>query len=153
MKILQAFLALGLAIIIQLRAIDIWGWSPEFILATLAAFAFFLTPSRLILLSLVAAWVLAWQPGLGQELLALVVLPLVVYFVRKFLPWQSWLSNLILAAGSIVAFYVFADMIPILKTGVFLKVSLSSLGYGALLFYIFKDILGRRPDQKRGIFE
>lgn len=152
MKVFRALVVLGLALLFQLRAIDLWSWSPEFVLATLITLAFFVTFGQLVLLGCLAAWLLAWQPGLGQEVVSLVMLPLAAYFVRRLSPWQSWLSNLVLVAGSIPAFYILAEMIPVLATRVFFSVTVATLAYTAVLFYILKDILGGRPDQKEGIF-
>ena len=82
------------------------GFRPDLLLASLITLALFVGPAELILVLLAAALGLNWQPGLNYELILYLALPVLVFFLRGSLPWQSWFNNLVVVAAAILLFYL-----------------------------------------------
>ena len=82
------------------------GFRPDLLLASLVTLGLFVGPAELLLILLAAALGLNWQPGLNYELVLYLALPVLVFFLRGCLPWQSWFNNLVVVAAAILLFYL-----------------------------------------------
>jgi len=85
------------------------GLRSNLILAALISLAFFVGIFELAFFVLVAVLILNWQPAFSLEILLIALTPLLVFLVRRFLPWQAWLQNLFLAAIGVLVFYFLAS--------------------------------------------
>ncbi len=99
-----------LAVIVELQAKSEWGQAPDFILATLFVLAFALDFWELLPIIISTAWVLNWQPVIGQELIYLIFLPIAVFLLKRVLPWQPWLGVAVYALGGVVCFYLLSGL-------------------------------------------
>ena len=134
-KFLTAFIFLVIGIILQLSiggAINVWF---NFSLAALIVATFFLNFLELLVLILLAVFILNWQPAFSLEMALYVVLPLLVLWLRKFLPLKSWLGNLLAIFVCFLFFYLVIDArFLLVAPAVFLRDIAGGLVFGAIFF-------------------
>src|SRR5438128_72776 len=92
-----AFLSLLLFLMVTLKMKQIFGWSPDLVFALLLSFGFVLSVPEIIFFAGLAAWVLNFSPLPSLEIIAIALLPLFAYFLRRYAPWRPWMSLGVLA--------------------------------------------------------
>ncbi len=130
-----ALLIILLAALLELRSGWVLNFSANFALATLITLVFFLSFTELVALTVIAAWLLNWQPMIGWEIGVFMFIPILFFAIRRFPPWQIWLSNIMFIVFGISLFYLIVDYSFFAgQWAVFLKDVAISLGWGAAIF-------------------
>ena len=143
-KFFAAFLVLVLILGIVLKMKLFLGWAPDLVLALGVVFGLVFGLGETLVLGALAAWVLNWQPWPGPELGVLIGIALLSYFGRYFMPWQRWLSLVILTAGGTLLLYFAAS--PRLFAGnwpLILADAAISTAFGFLVFRTFRFFYGK----------
>ena len=146
-RLLAAILIVIIALLLQLKLSDIFGWRPDIFLASLITLSFFLGIFEFAPLVLFGILLINWQPPIGWDIFILGVLPLVPFLFRKIIfPLKGWPSAAFTVFLGIVVFYTVVDYrllsgnLPILLTDAFV-----SALYGLLLFLIFDYFYKEAP--------
>ncbi len=104
-RVIAGLLLVSLAIALQLFIGDIRGIWFDFALAALISLSFLLNFFEILFLVLFAAYILNWQPGMSFELLVFAALPIGSFLLRKFLPFEPWIGNMVLSFFGVAIFY------------------------------------------------
>lgn len=140
-KFLTSALLAILSFILQLKLKPVLGWTPDLFLVTLIAVSFYLKFSQFATLLLMGVWFLNWRPGIGWDMIFYAVIPIIVFFLFRFLPWQPLFINLILGVLAITVFYLGTVGYSVLSREKFIfleDVFWSSL-FGFAVFMILKS--------------
>ncbi len=138
-KLIIAFVILLLALLAQLAIGDVLGVWISFVLTTLIVSALFFNFQELIFLILFAVFILNSQPALSPEIIIFSALPIIIYFVRVFVPLQPLLSSLFSIFVSLLFLYsVFSPRLFISRPGLFVLDLSASLVYGSMVFWILR---------------
>lgn len=136
-RFLGVLLVLILALFLQIFFGDLTGIWINFALAALITATFFLDFLAVVFLTLLAVLVLNWQPAISWELLVFSGIPLVTFPLKKLLPFQPWLNNLILVFSGLCLFYLLVDFRFIFQHSKFFAVDLAlALLFGLLAFFV-----------------
>jgi|GEM_PF-2445088 len=137
-KFYTCLLTLIIALMLQLNSRDVFGWSPEFVLGTMIVFAFYLEFIELAALTSVSALALNWQPSLNLELLLIAILPMIIFGVKKFLPWRNAINNFLAILSALLIFYGATNYAALSGYPfLFPKIVFGNLIFGGLLFQTF----------------
>jgi hypothetical protein len=120
---------------------EVFGVWVNIVLALLVTAAFFLNFLELLFLILLAVFVFNWQPAPSPEMAIYAILPILVYWLHRFLPVKPWLGNLSAIFLSIFILYVVvgADFL-IAAPIVFLADAFGSMVFGAIFFRICEAV-------------
>lgn len=130
-----ALLIILLAVLLELRSGWVLNFSANFALATLLTLIFFLSFPELAALTVIAAWLLNWQPVIGREIGVFIFIPLLFFVIKRFPSWQVWLSNIIFISFGMLLFYIFVDYSFFAEHWkIFLKDTVINLGWGGAIF-------------------
>ena len=107
MKFFTLILLVGLLIFFQVLGFSVFGVKPNLALATIIAISFFVANiwEGFLLVTLVAL-ILKFTPGFAKEILVFTLLGIGAIFIKNYLPWQNFLSNLFLIAVATFIFYL-----------------------------------------------
>ncbi|MBI2037058.1 MAG: hypothetical protein HYT14_01725 [Candidatus Liptonbacteria bacterium] len=95
---------------LQAAAVSLYGIVPNLVLGAIVALLFYFSSAvELAVFSAAAAFLLNWDQGFPQELLALLLAVAAAFFVKKFLPWHFLIDTAALSALSFTLFVAFAD--------------------------------------------
>lgn len=86
-----------------------WGWSPEFVMASLIVSVFYLSALETAIIIAAGAFLLNWQPSPGWELFLFLFFPLLAMPAKEILPWKSEVNSVLLSVFSVAAFYAITD--------------------------------------------
>ena len=143
-KFIVALLAVALGAFLQIAVGNASGIWINFALAALIAAAFFVGVVELVALILLSIFVLSWQPIFSFEFLVFSLLPFVVFFVHKRLPFEPWLmSGISILVGVSVLSLVFGGSLLWNEPGIFLWDIAASVGFGAVVFWAFRSFANR----------
>lgn len=132
------FLAFIIASFLQLNWKAAFGWSPEFAMALLVVCGFYLSILEMAALSAAGIFIFSWRPGPGWEILFFFLIPFIVIYARKFLPWHGGINNIIGIILAVSVFYAVSDFtaiaanIPLFSIILFITVC-----FGAAAFQLF----------------
>ena len=116
-KVFLAVLILLLSLDVELRFLASFGWSFDFFLLAIIIPAFFLDTVEFIFFGVFAAFLSGFIYPFGSgEMFALLILPLVIFALKRVLLWQSWFEPLLAAIFGILSFYILVGA-PILANG------------------------------------
>lgn len=136
-KFAVALLLLLLATGLQFQTGRITGLWINFVFSFAIVAALSLDFFEFLFLLTLSIFILNWQPILGMEITLVAILPLVVFFLKKFLPWHGWLNNLLLVfICELFLYLVIAPAYFFGNAGFFLKDVFASLIFGAIAFKI-----------------
>lgn len=132
-RIIAAILILLMGIFLQLIVGEILGFWISFALVALITSAFFLNFFELLVLAPLTVLFLNWQPAPSYEMTILAAFPFVAYLLRKALPYEPRLSNLLFVFAAVLVLYV-AFGLPVIAAApsVFLGELLA-----VMLFWVF----------------
>jgi len=140
LKLFLTVLLVGLLSFLQAFGFSIFGVKPNLALVSVITALFFIVNSQWsivngFLLAALAALILKFGPGFEIEILVFSLICLAAIFIKKYLPWHYFISNLILIIFGTFIFYFFlaAKLIP---TFIFLEELILNLIIGILLFTI-----------------
>lgn len=138
-RFLAAFLVLLAAFLLRLRLGPVFGWQPEFVLASLITFAFILGFFELGFLIACALFLLSWQPGLSIEFALMALLPLACFLFRKIVyTFEGWFSNFLTVFLGVIVFNLSIDAALALHAPpVLLGNAVASAFFGFLIFSVF----------------
>lgn len=106
-----------LAAILQLKLIAALGWSFDVLLLASLIPIFFLGTVEFISFVAFSAFILKilypWSAG---EIAAFAVFPLLIFFLKQILPWQSWFEPFLATIFGIFGFYLLIGA-PLLANG------------------------------------
>ena len=89
--------------------------------SALIASAFFLNLFEFLISTLLAVFMLNWQPAFSYEMTFFAALPFAVYFLRDALPYERWLSNLLFIFAAVLFMYLlFGPGIIVAATPIFI---------------------------------
>ena len=109
------------------------------------AFSFFFGFLEIAFMGVMSALILNWQPRLGAETAALIIVPLAALAAKKFLPWRNEANLLLLTIAGILIFYGFTSPASFAgNTFLFLKIIISTLVFSLFLFWIFRHFYKTR---------
>ncbi len=144
-KFAAAFVILLLVLGVVLKMKLFFGWAPDLILAMAVVFGLVFSLGETLFLSAFAAWVLNWRPVPAPELAVLVGIAIIAYFGRYFMPWQRWLSLLILTLGGTLLLYLAASpSLLAANLGFILADGALSAAFGFLALRLFRFFYGKR---------
>lgn len=114
-------------------------WWPDFVLASLITFSFFLGFFELIFLIVITILLFNWQPVPQPEIFLLFILPLSLFFFRKVIfALEGWLSNIAAVFFGILIFYgVSSFSLIFLEYEIFLKDIAVSVLFGFVVSQLF----------------
>lgn len=139
------FWAFGLAAIVLALQIELgyfFNFRSNLILTFLISSSFFYEPIEILALALFGILVINWQPIVSLEILTILIFPILAFYLRRFFPWQSWLSNLILIFGGLIVFYFAANFsFHFLNDLKFQKELAAGLVLGGIVFAAFKELV------------
>ncbi len=107
-KFLAGFVLLLIVLGFTLKMKLFFGWTPDLVIALLVAFGMTFGIYEVLIFTGLTVWILNWQPWPAPELVWLVLLALLSFTGRFFMPWQRWVSVIVLTAGGIAVFYALA---------------------------------------------
>lgn len=116
------------------------GLKPDFILATLIAFAFLFGFFEMVFFSLLSVLFLNWQLSFRFELVFLFLISLLIFWSRKFLPTQSWAVGMVLVMATFLFYFIGNSNIFSGNVFQVLVVSLLNLIYGLAIFWSLKKL-------------
>jgi len=139
-KIITLILLVGILSFAQAFGFSIFGIKPNLALVSVITASFFIVNGRWsilkgFLLVALAALILKFSPGFKSEILIFSLIGGSAMFVKKYLPWHHFFSNLILIIFGTFIFYLFLA-INLIPTTIFLKELILNLIAGSLLFAI-----------------
>lgn len=135
------FLLVVLTAVLQLQFKSLYGWTPDFVLVGLLAVSFFAGLLELVSFVLLAIWLLGWRTFSAAELLSLIALPLICFWLEKTLPYKPYINNLVFVFFSAVTFYFLSSRFLFLENAaIFAEIAAADAAIGALLFYILKSV-------------
>ncbi|MBI4087486.1 MAG: hypothetical protein HY434_01505 [Candidatus Liptonbacteria bacterium] len=138
-RLLIAIAILLTALFLQIAFGDVLNIWTGLVLAALIAGVFFLSIPELICVILAAVLILNWQPAWSSEIFVFSVIPITAYFVKTIIPFQPFLSNLLLIGAAVVFFYALFDPGVILhRFGLLALDAGASMIYGGAAFWILK---------------
>lgn len=132
---LFTILALILAVVLQFRFQGWFGYSPDLVLALMVAASFFLPFVEFLFLVVLGAWLLNWQPVLGYEMVAMMALPILVFWARRFLPGKLYFSLGLATFLVLILFYIPVGPSVILNGWLVFESFALSLFFGLLISY------------------
>lgn len=104
--------------------------------AALISFAFIFGFWELVALTLLATFIINWQPAASAEILIFALFPIAVYFVRDVIPWQPWVVAPIAVVLGYAVFYGIAGPgFFLAHTDRFALDLVAGLSFGALAFF------------------
>jgi hypothetical protein len=140
LKLFLTVLLVGLLSFLQAFGFSIFGVKPNLALVSVITALFFIVNSQWsivngFLLAALAALILKFSPGFEIEILVFSLICWAAIFIKKYLPWHYFISNLILIIFGTFIFYFFlaAKLIPAF---IFLEELILNLIIGILLFTI-----------------
>lgn len=104
-----SFAALFLIIVFQDKFNFFEHLTGDLPLVFLTVAALCLPIAQVALLSVSAALMLNWQPVVSRELALIMILPVIVFFVKKISPWKSSMTAVSMSIFSFILFYSFID--------------------------------------------
>ncbi len=135
MKLLVAVIFLILGIFLQLLVGGASGVWLNFSLAALVTAALFLNFLELLLLCLIAIFILNWQPAFSLEIALYIVLPFLVFALRKFFPVKAWTWGPVVIFLSFLIFYLAAGpRFLVAAPAIFLWDIIGGLAFGGIFF-------------------
>jgi hypothetical protein len=144
----------GTAVLVQFRWLSAWLWTPDFALITLVTLGFFLGALEILCYSAFAAWLLNWRPVPAPELVVFLLLPLVLFLLRKAAPWESWASNVVSNTLAVSVFYAAAHSFNAWDHPDFILSLAAGLAYGAGLYVLLRYVVGYELNSaKKSIFQ
>ncbi len=132
-------LILLVAIGIQIRSLELLGWSIDATLVVLLIFAFWATIAEELLLIITAALLLSWRPGIPSELIVFILAPIILFLTRSLFPWRRGITAAIFIILSVTILYGMYAGYAIIRQGFFWKDLAASFVLGGALFLFLKD--------------
>lgn len=143
-KFIAAFLVLLLVLGIVLKMKLFFGWAPDLVLALGVVFGLIFGLKETLFLSAFSAWVMNWRPVPGAELAVLLAIALISYFGRYFMPWQRWLSLLLLTVtGTILLYLAASPALAAANWPAILADGALSAVFGFFVFRFFRKVFGK----------
>ena len=137
-KLFASLLILLLAFGFQYGVKTSFGWSPDFVLGTLITFSFFLGFIEILFLGAASALLLNWQPYFSPEILMFIILPILVFGVKKYFPWRMEINHLLSVFFGLVIFYGISSYGSLFgNLTLFLKSAGWTLMFSAFVFQVF----------------
>lgn len=138
-RFFTAFLFLLLALALELFLENTFGPWINFALAALIASAFCLSFTELLFLILFSVFVLNWQPAFSLDMLVFAVLPILIFVLKKLIPFKAWLGNLImLGVGALGLYLILGPYFLLKEFNIFLLDLFGVLMFGELTFAVLK---------------
>lgn len=134
MRLFSLVLLICLLSFIQSLGFSIFSVKPNLALSAVIASSFFVANFwEGFLLIALAALMLKFRPGFQGEILGFSLIGIGTVFLKKYLPWHHFFSNLVLVSAGTFVFYLFFGTNLILSL-VFIKELIFNLIAGALIF-------------------
>jgi len=140
LKLFLIVLLVGLLTFLQAFGFSIFGVKPNLALVSIITVSFFIVNSQWsivngFLLAALAALILKFGPSFEMEILVFSLICLAAIFIKKYLPWRHFISNLVLIIFGTFIFYFFLAT-KLIPTFIFLEELILNLIIGSLLFTI-----------------
>ncbi|MBI4084906.1 MAG: hypothetical protein HY432_00080 [Candidatus Liptonbacteria bacterium] len=136
-KFIVSLLLLLIASFLQFNFKLHFGWTPEFAMATLVVFGFYLGFLEIAFLCALGVFLFNWMPLPGFEILFFFLLPFLVLSARKIFPWKSEVNNVLIVSVSAFLFYAISDW-SVISGNAFLfgLILIGTAAFGAAIFQI-----------------
>jgi hypothetical protein len=108
MRFFSGLIVLCIAIFLQFQLATA-GIHFDFVIAILIAFAFIFEFLELLFFILMGILLVNWQPAPSVALVALALIPILVYAIRKLFHAEPWLGNLVALSLGLFALYLIAS--------------------------------------------
>ncbi|MEK7546680.1 MAG: hypothetical protein AAB536_00655 [Patescibacteria group bacterium] len=134
-KLAASFLFFVIASFLQLNFKAFFGWSPEFAMAALVVFGFYLSVLEMGVLSFFGIFLFNWRVLPGWEILFFFLIPFFMMFARKIFPWRNDFNCVLGTVFSVFVFYAVFGLQGILgNPGVFMWILAATAFFGAAVF-------------------
>jgi hypothetical protein len=134
-------LILLLVYFIQLKILTLFNFSPNFFLASLMVFVFFVSNYlEILFLAFFSSFLINWKPHLSIEIMLFFLIPQLIYFILKFFKLENWLTLLICLISVNLLFYAVVNyhfFVNYLNYIIY-DILISTL-WGILVYLIFKE--------------
>ncbi len=119
-----------------------YGVKINLVLVLLLTLSFFISdPRYYLVLALEGALLLKVSPGLDAQTIALLLLALSAFYLKKYLAWQPALSNVFLIAAATILFYIPVDFnFVIYNTPVLILEAIYNTLGGLVLYFALEKI-------------
>jgi len=135
-RLLNIFLILLLALLLELRIPYGSGTSFDFLFVALIVSSFFLSFWELVFCVVLGVFVTNWRPSPSFEMVTFALVPFVSFSLRKILPWHSWLNATVLIIVGTIVFYAASDSAFFLRSqDLFLGILFGGLCFGMVVFH------------------
>lgn len=143
-RFFSLILLVGLLTLLQAFGFSLFNIKPNLALLVIIAASFFLNNfwERFLLVAL-AVLILKFSPGFTKEILFFFLIGATAVMVKDYLPWNTFLSNLILITLATFIFYLLLAPSLILSN-IFIKELFLNLILGSLIFALFKNLWQNR---------
>ncbi len=137
-RFISAIFLVGIIDTLALRFKFYAGWSPDIVLVTLMMLAFFLDLDELVTVTGLSVWVVNWIPRVSSEMVLLALLPFIAFAIKKFSPWEGWLSAAVLSALGVLILYGVSNFHAFSMFGFFAFNVVISASFGVIIFLLFR---------------
>jgi len=135
-RFIAAVFAVFLACVLQFWFASL-GIAVNLILAALIALAFLFGIWEVVFFTVLALFIINWQPAFGEEIVLFGVLPLAAYASHRLFSWEAWAGSLVaIAAGLVITYGALEPEIFFARPGAFLLDLIGSLLFGAAVFAV-----------------
>lgn len=143
-KFISGLVLLLIVLAFTLKMKLFFGWTPDLVLGLLVAYGMVFGFYEVFFFSGFAAWILNWQPWPGPELWILAGIAILAFAGKFFMPWQRWVSTIILAGGGVLALYAAGAPSTLLSNLPFLGLdALTSALFAFIVMRLFRLVFGR----------
>lgn len=113
------------------------GQQFDFVLAVVVASAFFLEFQEFLIVLFFSLAFLVWEPVFDFSLLILILLPIVAFFIKDYLPFKQWLNFFIDLLLIFLAFYLLDGRSFLIgRPLIFALDFIISFLFGSLVFFV-----------------
>lgn len=132
-------LILLVAMGIQIRSLELFGWGVSAVLVVLLVFALWATIAEELLLIIISVLLLNWRPGVPPEIMLLAAAPILLFLSRSSFPWRRGVTVALFTVLSLFALYGMSAGTASFRTGLFWSDMAASLVLGGVLFLFLKS--------------